>query len=496
MSAERPVWLGVPTGARALPRRRAIVLGLAASCAVAACTSVPLDPTLRGEWTAVLESGSQRLRLRLAIGTDGRASLYSVDQDNQAIESRVLRTGDGLELTASSIQAKFAGRLHGDDRIEGMWSQGGVDLPLVWLRGDAGYAVPARRVEPLSQDALDALRRQCGAPALAAAAQRGSGETLRLVSGVRSSFSHTAVTVQDVWHLGSITKAITATLVARLVEADKVRWTDTVGELLGSAMPQMRAEYRDVSFRHLLSHRAGLPGDIPLWQFLRFALGDPDDVIEARRRYATIALGMEPLSAPGASFAYANNGYVVAGAMLEAKLGESTEGLIRRHVFAPLGLTTAGFGPPGQPGGLTQPLGHQHDIESVAFSVVGLHPLKPQPPGSAQSDNPVPLGPAGRAHMSMDDLLHFLSAHRDRTAFLSPRSWDELHTPPFGGQYAMGWVRRPDGALWHNGSNNRWYAEVLVDATDGVCACAFANEARGPARVAVGQSLLRAARAL
>jgi CubicO group peptidase (beta-lactamase class C family) len=324
---------------------------------------------------------------------------------------------------------------------------------------------------------------------MAAAAVHRDGRPLRFATGERSILSGNRVTTEDVWHLGSITKSITATLVARLVDAGQIKWDDTVGAALGKAVPDMQAQYRDATFRHLLSHRSGLPGDIPALRFAGFTLHDSADVIGARLQYASIALGLKPLHALEAAYLYANNGYVVAGAMLEARLGETTEALTRRHVFESLGLGTAGFGPPGRFGELTQPVGHADDMDMKLLRVVGIKALKPQSPGMPQTDNPVPLGPAGRAHMSLDDVLRYLEAHRDRTSFLTPASWDVLHTPPFGGNYAMGWMRRADGSLWHNGSNNRWYAEVLFNSSTGLAACAVANEARPAACTAVSRAL-------
>ncbi len=35
-----------------------------------------------------------------------------------------------------------------------------------------------------------------------------------------------------------------------------------------------------------------------------------------------------------------------------------------------------------------------------------------------------------------------------------------MHTPPYGGYYAMGWARLADGSMWHNGTNTLWYAVV------------------------------------
>jgi len=36
-----------------------------------------------------------------------------------------------------------------------------------------------------------------------------------------------------------------------------------------------------------------------------------------------------------------------------------------------------------------------------------------------------------------------------------------LHTVPFGGKYAMGWVAVSPEQRWHNGSNTMWYAEII-----------------------------------
>ena len=78
--------------------------------------------------------------------------------------------------------------------------------------------------------------------------------------------------------------------------------------------------------------------------------------------------------------------------------------------------------------------------------------------------------------MTLPDLLVFLAAHRDRADLLLPESWDRLHTPPFGGSFALGLMAGEDGALWHNGSNTLWYAEALIDRSRGVVAAATTND--------------------
>jgi CubicO group peptidase (beta-lactamase class C family) len=345
---------------------------------------------------------------------------------------------------------------------------------------------PAAEVsEPLTHEGIESLRRECGVPALAAAVA-WPGETATIwVSGRRASGADIPVGTDDCWHWGSISKSLTAALVARLVESGAIRWDDTVGELLKTIGPGMRDVYKPVTFRHLLSHRAGLPDNIPLLQFAKFA-NMSRNVCKDRRAYAKIALSMPPLGPMGSAFLYSNSGYVIAGAMLEAKLGHSWEHLLRTHVFRPLKLSTAGFGAPGEEDRLVHPAGHtySHDLKIHLSRRVE----------SELADNPQVLGPAGRVHMSLADMLEFLATHRDGSDFLLPETQRILRTPPFGGRYAMGWVNVQNGALWHNGSNTLWYAEVLFEPAWGACVAAVANDARPETQTVVHQALLRAAK--
>src|SRR6185295_15704927 len=84
------------------------------------------------------------------------------------------------------------------------------------------------------------------------------GHHVTFADGVRELGRPEAVTAGDKWHIGSMSKAMTATLVARCVEAGVVSWEDTVAGVLGGSIPDIRGDYRDCTFRHLLCHRAGL----------------------------------------------------------------------------------------------------------------------------------------------------------------------------------------------------------------------------------------------
>ncbi|MCH8269853.1 MAG: beta-lactamase family protein [Planctomycetes bacterium] len=306
-------------------------------------------------------------------------------------------------------------------------------------------------------------RQEAGAPALGLVVVREGGVPEIAVDGVRVSGNETAVTADDKWHWGSITKSMTATLVARLAEKDIVSWDDTVGDLLGEVVPDMHQDYRAVTFMHLLSHRAGLAANIPIERFADFGQS-PDDPITDRLGWVRIALSQQPAGPKETTYGYSNNGVIVAGAMLEAATDESWETLIRREVFSPLGITGAGFGPPRGPQPDDQPRGHQ-PMNGVDKAV----PI--------DADNPAALGPAGRVHMPLADMARFLLAHaRKRPDFLRADSYDLLHATPFGGNYAMGCVVISPEARWHNGSNTMWYAEAIFNLTDGTVAAIVVND--------------------
>jgi CubicO group peptidase (beta-lactamase class C family) len=342
-------------------------------------------------------------------------------------------------------------------------------------------------VLPLTKQRLAERRLQAALPALAAASARCGGTINLWVDGERATGTGIAVEDTDLWHLGSISKSMTALLAARLVESGAIGWDETVGDVLQAAAPDMHEAYRPATLRQLLWHRSGLPMNIPAEQYYRFS-HDVADAREDRRTYARYALAMAPIRDIGTTFKYSNCGYVVAAAMLETRLDRSWQSLLRTCVFAPLELSTAGLGAPGRVGAIDQPVGHDRGSDGKS--------LRAYPVGAGVNDIAPVLGPAGRVHMSLPDLVHYLIAHCRRTDVLQQAAWAVLHDPPPGGDYAMGWYVREDGTLWHSGSNGFWYAEAQFNPSTGIVAAAVSNDGyKRKSAPAVGSALLEAAAA-
>ncbi len=320
--------------------------------------------------------------------------------------------------------------------------------------------VSARLAERLAK-----IRSEHPVPALAAALVRGDRIVAAAAVGVRVEGREEPVRLDDRFHLGSCTKAMTATLAGILVERGRIAWETTIGERFPDLAESMRPEYRDVTLEQLLTHRSGLPDNDHLEAGVWATIWRLDGPIRERRRKAVeLTLRQKPMAAPGEKMLYTNLGTMVAGAMLEAATERSWEELLRDEMFVPLGMTTAGFGPPGTAGAdpPDAPWGHVAGRDGTPTG-------KSPGPGA---DNPAVIGPAGTVHASIEDFarfgrLHLAGARGVEGGLLPPALLQRMHEPPAGGTYAMGWgvAERPWGkgrVFTHAGSNTFWFAVIWV----------------------------------
>ena len=303
------------------------------------------------------------------------------------------------------------------------------------------------------------LREETGLTGVAAAVVADGQSAGAAASGERRRGSGIPVTVDDRWHVGSITKSMTATLIAVLQDDGRLSLNDTLPALLPDIA--MAGGWDGCTLHHLLTHTAGAPANFPL-KVQRVWPTTPQELVAARRRFIAGVLAKEPRNACGARHVYSNVGYTIAGHIAETIAGKPYEILVRDHVFAPLKLTSAGFGPPQGDAPNLEPVGH----------VVWLRWFRsPMDPFATRADNSPVLAPAGCAHMTIGDLARYGAAHLEGESGtppgLLPRStWERLHTP-FLDDYASGWVRNSSDSaggpvIWHNGSNTMWYALLVV----------------------------------
>ncbi len=323
-----------------------------------------------------------------------------------------------------------------------------------WAHADAD-------LQSFVERTLNDVRDRNGLPAVAALVQIDGKIAAEVAVGRRSADNDRPVTTKDQWHLGSDTKAMTATLIARLVEQGYLHYDDTMAKLFPGVAARMNPEFHDVTVAQLLSHTSGLPAlssDVELTA-LDAAIKGEKGLRSQRAAVVVYYLSRRPATKVG-EFSYSNIGYTILGAIAGERTGQSWEDLMRSEVWKPLGIHHAGFGPPGVKLYLDQPMGHEwHDGKYLP-----LDPAKPQ------SDNPPVIGPAGSVNMSLRDWMLFaqdqLDGERGHGKLLKPESYRMLHSA-VAKNYAFGWgvLRDKDGAitlLTHTGSNGYWVADLRI----------------------------------
>lgn len=310
---------------------------------------------------------------------------------------------------------------------------------------------------------LEPILKRHNLPA-AAAAVILEGKIVALgVAGARKLGCPVKAEQHDAFHLGSCTKAMTATLIAMLVEEGKLKWETTLEEAFPGLSQDVHPDFKGVTLAMLLDHCAGFPPAGRTWPegksflFVHLLPGTPR---EQRMAYVRMMLKQAPEAAPGEKYIYSNAGYAVAGAAAEEATDTSFEELMEEKLFRPLDMKTAGFGAMGALRGLDQPW--QHKVEKDKAIPVAPGPM---------SDNPPAIAPAGTVHCSVEDwakfiLLHLTGKADDRT-LLKPETLERLHAPDLIEDYVAGWgvvERKWAGGrtLTHSGSNTMNFAVVWM----------------------------------
>jgi len=141
-------------------------------------------------------------------------------------------------------------------------------------------------------------------------------------------------------HVGSVTKAVVATGVLRLVTQGRLDLDAPIAEILPSlAVSNPWEGDVDVRIRHLLDHTSGFE-DARMWQMfserptadtpLMGAFPNSGELLRVRTR-------------PGSRFSYSNMGYGLLGLVIEEVTGERYERYLDANLLVPLGMHDSTF---------------------------------------------------------------------------------------------------------------------------------------------------------
>jgi CubicO group peptidase (beta-lactamase class C family) len=266
--------------------------------------------------------------------------------------------------------------------------------------------------------------------------------------GLADRESGVVVSADVRFNLGSINKLFTKVAIGQLLAAGTISLTDTVGALLPD-YPDTAA--RRATVDQLLNHRGGVA------DFFGPAFtAAPKDRFRANADYYRFVAAQPVRFEPGAREEYCNGCYIVLGAIVERVSGMPYETYMARHVFAPAGMTGAGWFlsdslPPRVAKGYTRRTGPGRP-DSALHSNVAMH-------GAAGSA-------AGGGYATAADLLAFDNALRTGKLLDPQRTGWMLNGGPAGPGRAAGAIGFAGGAPGINAaleSDGTWTILVLAN---------------------------------
>lgn len=216
-------------------------------------------------------------------------------------------------------------------------------LPFGWMEIPADAPtdlfVPEPELDAIGVEALAIIaqhRVKIGAPAISAAVARD--DRLIWAGAVGwSDISHgRPATTDTVFRIGSTSKAVTATLLARLVDAGIVNLDDPIANHTPAAS---NPAWDQITLRMLASHTSGLV-DYP----------DNQDLVGLYQSMALTSHFQDQSSSvemfngsslkfrPGTAFHYSGYGVILLAAVMEQATGQSYPTLLRERVLDPLQL--------------------------------------------------------------------------------------------------------------------------------------------------------------
>ena len=292
--------------------------------------------------------------------------------------------------------------------------------------------------------------------------------------------TRTPVTADTVFGIGSVGKSVTAMAAMQLVEAGQLSLDTPIIELIPELLLPDMEMARAITVRHLLSHSSGLP----VLPVLEIALGwlDYPGRIETLDHLLGYLATMDerPAGQPGERFSYSNDGYALAGAVIERVSGTPYARYIEEQVFHPLGMTRSTLADPTT-------LAWEDVTSLYEYDDASSHPepiLRPAWPSSPL------IAPAGMHRSTANDMARYLIGQLAGLPGVSEDGRTLLHEPVIARDsaswYALGWGVTPDyrgeRMLAHSGgiTGVSCHAILLPERRTGVVV--LLNVSGGPSR--------------
>ena len=257
---------------------------------------------------------------------------------------------------------------------------------------DAGPAWHAEVAAAMDQK-VPALMAESGTVGLMVALVDGDQVVWKRGFGMADAAAGVPVTPQTMFHIGSVSKTMTALAVMQLVEQGKVDLDAPLSTYVPNFRQQPPGATDAITVRTVLDHHSGIPGDV--FNGL-FTTGEPNPGYTAWLQQ--MLSQVTPERPVNTMWAYNNSGYVLLGELVANVSGMSLAQYARAHIFGPAGMPTATF----------------DDAAVSAERLTGNYSVTAQADGSvgqptAQPREYINGHGAGSVTASADDMSQYLS---------------------------------------------------------------------------------------
>jgi CubicO group peptidase (beta-lactamase class C family) len=252
------------------------------------------------------------------------------------------RTLLGAGLGAAGVSLAACAALAAEPSVGRVRSSSGsparlnLHPPAVDPTAQSLISIPAGRVANAVRsldEIIEQLLAATGVPGLAASVVHHGDVLYAKGFGVRDVDTGVSVDAKTVFQLASVSKSLSATVVAGLVGRNVVQWADPVVSHLPCFELSVPYVTANVSYGDLFSHRSGLPDHA----------GDLLEDLGYDRDHILHALRLLRLSPFRSSYAYTNFGLTAAAVSAAAAAGMDWASAGDSVLFRPLGMSATSF---------------------------------------------------------------------------------------------------------------------------------------------------------
>ena len=325
------------------------------------------------------------------------------------------------------------------------------------------------------------VRKQWKIPGLSVAVVHGDTTVFSGGFGVREKGRSverdgewTAVTDSTLFHIGSMTKAFTATVIASLVDEGLLSWNDTVRNILPDFDWPDDSVEAVMQVHDLLTHSTGLVAQAGTYIA---NLGYDRDDIYSMFRY------IPPVYPFREKFAYNNITFIIAARIIETVTGRSWEDNVVERIFIPLGMSSSvpgskGYLDAGKKASIAHYFGYSKGKNGGRGSIY-VTPLYGEERALHWVDV---IGPAGSISSTAQDMARWVRFHLSggladgSIRLLSRQQMDYLHTGAVNVRLDST-MRRDYAYCWYVEQNERYKVIYHTGTTWGFTGvCGFVPE--------------------